>query len=224
MTPELNRIYQGDCLEIMRGWPDSCVDVVITDPPYGEKTHAGARTGGGTEKLITFDSVTAEYMVSLARRLCVLSKRWVVMTCDWRHCAEIEKQCPDIFIRAGVWIKPNGMPQYTGDRPAMGWEAVAILHRSGVKKSNGGGSHAVWNVPKVSGDHPTQKPLNLIVKWMHLFSNSGETILDPYCGSGTSLLAAESMGRKWIGIELEPKYVKIAQARIDAEMAQEKLF
>lgn len=223
MTPELNKIYQGDCVEVMRSWPDSCVDVVITDPPYGEKTHAGARTGGGNEKLITFASVTPEYMVDLARRLCVLSKRWVVMTCDWRHCAEIEKQCPDIFIRAGVWIKPNGMPQYTGDRPATGWEAVAILHRPGVKKWNGGGSHAVWNVPKVSGDHPTQKPLDLIVKWMHLFSNEGETVLDPFCGSGTTLVAAEKMGRSYVGIELDEKYIDLTKDRLRAESDQPRM-
>jgi site-specific DNA-methyltransferase (adenine-specific) len=223
MTPELNKIYQGDCVEVMRSWPDSCVDVVITDPPYGEKTHAGARTGGGNEKLITFASVTPEYMVDLARRLCVLSKRWVVMTCDWRHCAEIEKKCPDIFIRAGVWIKPNGMPQYTGDRPATGWEAVAILHRPGVKKWNGGGSHAVWNVPKVSGDHPTQKPLDLIVKWMHLFSNEGETVLDPFCGSGTTLVAAEKMGRSYVGIEMDEKYIDLTKDRLRAESDQPRM-
>jgi site-specific DNA-methyltransferase (adenine-specific) len=209
----------------MKDWTDGCADVTITDPPYSDKTHKGARTGDrGENKLIHFDSVDSQYIINLAKRLCVISKRWVVMTCDWIHCAEIAKACPDIFIRAGVWTKPNPMPQMSGDRPAMGWEAVAILHRPGVKKWNGGGHAAVWNFNKISGEHPTQKPMDLIIKWMHWFSNEGETILDPYCGSGTTLLAAEKMNRKWIGIELDPKYVQVAQSRIDAEKAQGRLF
>lgn len=224
MKPELNKIYTGDCLEIMRSWPDKCVDFVVTDPPYGEKTHQGARTDKGNTKLVTFDSVTSEYMVNLSRRLVDLAKTWVVMTCDWRHCAEIEKQCPDVFIRAGVWIKPNGMPQYTGDRPATGWEAVAILHRSGPKRWWGGGSHAVWNFPKTEGKHPTQKPLNLLLRWMHLFSLRDSVVLDPFCGSGTTLVAAERTYRKWVGIEINPDYVKIAEERIARERAQLKLF
>lgn len=223
MIPELNKIYQGDCLEIMKDWPDSCVDVVITDPPYGEKTHAGARTGEGREKLITFSSVTPEYMVDLARRLCFLSRRWVIMTCDWRHCAEIEKQCPEIFIRAGVWIKPNPMPQMTGDRPSTGWEAIAILHRKGKKSWNGRGGSAVFNFNKISGEHPTQKPLDFIVRLVHLFSNEGEIILDPFCGSGTTLVAAHKMDRSFVGIEMDEKYVALTKDRIRAETDQPRL-
>lgn len=231
MMPELNKIYQGDCLEIMRTWPDKCVDLVITDPPYGEKTHNGARTGKFNDpvkndpvKLVDFNSVDSEYMISLAKKLCELAKRWVVMTCDWRHCAAIEAALPEIFIRAGVWTKPNPTPQFTGDRPSTGWEAVAILHRQGRKQWNGGGHAAVWHIPKISGEHPTEKPIALLLKWVRLFANEDDIILDPFCGSGTTLVAAEKNRHPWIGIEIEPKYVAIAQARVDAEMAQGKLF
>ena len=70
--------------------------------------------------------------------------------------------------------------------------------------------------------HPTQKPIDLfqtILSW-----NVGDIIFDPFLGSGTTALAAERLGRKWIGCELEPKYCAIAQARVDAERAQGKLF
>ena len=219
----VGKIIQGDCLKVMRGMPDGCVDAVITDPPYSEKTHAGARTRSQDIKLVTFESITPKFMVDLAKELCRVSSRWVVMTCDFRHCAEIAKRCSDIFIRAGVWIKPNGAPQFTGDRPATGWEAVAILHRPGRKRWNGGGSHAVWNVPKIAGEHPTQKPMALITKWVNLFSDEDELIFDPFRGSGTTLLAAIRGGRRFCGIEIAPKYCAVSQERIAAEAAQGKL-
>lgn len=138
VIPEVNRIYQGDCLEIMKSWPDQCVDHVITDPPYGEKTHAGARGGDGDIKLIPFQSISQDKFEAITRRLLAVSRRWVIMICEWRHAARLEDSGFPL-VRLGVWIKPNGAPQFTGDRPGTGWEAVAILHREGKKRWNGGG-------------------------------------------------------------------------------------
>ena len=215
-------LYCGDCREILPTLGK--VDVVVTDPPYGETTHSGARTGGGDKILVDFDSITATEFVALCERLCAVSNRWVLMTCDWRHAAEAEARLPELFVRAGVWIKPNGMPQYTGDRPATGWEAIAILHRPGRKTWNGGGHHAVWTVPKVHGNHPTEKPLPLVSEWLRLFSEAGETILDPFMGSGTTGVAAVKLGRRFIGIEIEPKYFDIACRRIEEATKQPDMF
>lgn len=213
-------LYNADCRELEL--PN--VDVCITDPPYAEKTHAGARTGGGNEILIDFASITDAEFVALCKRLCGLTSRWVIMTCDWRHAAEAERRLPELFIRAGVWIKPNGMPQYTGDRPAMGWEAVAILHREGRKYWNGGGAHAVWTVPKVHGDHPTGKPVPLVAGWVRLFTNPGETILDPFMGGGTTGVAAVKHGRHFIGVEIEPRHYETALRRIQAALDAPDMF
>lgn len=146
------------------------------------------------------------------------------MTCDWRHAAHAEKEMPLEFIRNGVWIKPNGAPQFTGDRPATGWEAVAIMHREGKKRWNGGGSRAVWIVPKAFGNHPTEKPILLISKFVTLFSDPSEIVFDPFMGSGTTGVAATQLGRKFIGIEREPKYFLIACERIENAQRQENLF
>lgn len=174
--------------------------------------------------LIDFASISDADFLGLCRKLVDLSKRWVVMTCDWRHAAEAEKAMPKEFIRTGVWIKPNGMPQYTGDRPATGWEAVAILHRQGKKVWNGGGSHAVWTFPKVHGNHPTEKPVALLQEFIRLFSNPGETIFDCYMGSGSTGVAAVKMGRRFIGIERDPRHFETACRRIEDAQRQESLF
>ena len=179
-------LYLGDCLEILPTLPK--VDAVITDPPYGEKTHAGARTDTGETKLIPFASIDDETFQSFCRMAVDISHRWVVMTCEWRHAAKAEEAGLPV-IRLGVWVKPNGMPQMTGDRPAMGWEAVLILHSPRKKQWNGGGNPAVWIFNKENGDHPTTKPQNLLNKWLAQFTDRNETVLDPFMGSGTTGVA-----------------------------------
>ena len=72
--------------------------------------------------------------------------------------------------------------------------------------------------------HPTQKPVALIVWILSLQWTPAGTVLDPFLGSGTTAVACEQLGRKWIGIEIEEKYCEIAAKRIDAENRQLKLF
>ena len=204
-------IYKGDCVEVMKLLPK--VDIVITDPPYGEETHSGARTGeSGDELLVTFDSQTAEQTEQQFEQFVEIANRWVIATIEWRHMLALSKR--DWFIRFGVWVKPNWMPQYTGDRPGTGWEAVAICHRPGKKVWNGGGRLAVWNYPKVHGFHPTGKPLPLIKSWLVDFSNEGDTILDPFGGSGTTAVACKDLKRNCIMVEKEEAYCQIAVNRL----------
>lgn len=221
-------LYLGDCREIIPSLHE--VDAVITDPPYGENTHKGARTRVGENgsarnvASIDFAHVGAEQFLDDLDTLVAISKRWVVMTCEWKFISAVDA-LRDYFVRFGVWTKPNGAPQFTGDRPAMGWEAVLICHRTDVKKAwNGGGKRAVWNIPTEAGFHPTQKPMRLISGWVEDFSNTGEIILDPFMGSGTTGVAAVQMGRDFIGIEREPKYFDIACKRIEEAQRQGDLF
>jgi site-specific DNA-methyltransferase (adenine-specific) len=102
----------------------------------------------------------------------------------------------------------------------MGWEAVAILHREGKKRWNGGGHHAVWVCNVEHGQHPTQKPIALLLDWIAKFTEPGELVLDPFMGSGTTGIACERLGRRFIGIEKDPKYFELACARITAAHRQ----
>jgi site-specific DNA-methyltransferase (adenine-specific) len=214
----------GDCLDVLKQMPDKSVDCTFSDPPYSDKTHKGARTGKtGDDLLVTFDCISEEYFLDLCKTLLRINKKWIVMTCDWRHAAYAEKMLPDQFIRAGVWVKPSYAPQFTGDRPATGWEAIAILHDRGKKVWNGGGKCAVWNTPIVHGNHPTEKPVELLKSFCSLFSNDGDLILDPFMGSGTTGVAAVELGRKFVGIEISPAYFEIAKRRISAAREQERL-
>jgi site-specific DNA-methyltransferase (adenine-specific) len=213
----------GDCLDAVTGLcslPDKSVDHVICDPPYGDETHLGARGGQGDTKLVTFGSITAEELRTILGEVGRVTRRWVVATVEWRHVLPLERNPPNglRFVRHGIWVKPNGAPQFTGDRPATGWEAVAILHAAvpeGRMKWNGGGKHAVWNFPKEGENvHPTQKPIALADAFVRDFTDPGDLILDPFAGSGTTGVAAIRLGRRFLGWEKDPKYHAAAVKRL----------
>ncbi len=200
------------------------VGVLITDPPYNPKTHKGARSAKSLAKSqIDFDSLTEERFIEFCGNAVAQTRRWVVMSCAWQHAALLEKAGVPL-VRLGIWHKPNGAPQFTGDRPGMGWEAVAILHREGKKRWNGGGHHAVWVCNVEHGAHPTQKPIALLLDWIAKFTEPGELVLDPFMGSGTTGIACERRGRRFIGIEKDPKYFELACARIAAAHRQSDRF
>lgn len=206
-------IYCGDNRDVIPFLPE--VDHIVTDPPYADETHEGARGGAGDTKLIDFASVTADDLRAVFGSIRV--RRWCVATMDWRHIADLERNPPSglRFVRFGIWIKPNGAPQFTGDRPSTGWEGVCIMHSSDAKlKWNGGGRHGVWTVNKENTSHPTGKPLALVGGFVQQFTDANDLILDPYMGAGSVLEACKIAGRRVIGIEQNERYCEIAAKRL----------
>jgi site-specific DNA-methyltransferase (adenine-specific) len=206
-------LYHGDCRDVLPAIERA--DVLLSDPPYAPQTHQGARTVTCTRPLVDFAAVDADTL----RAVFALAapRRWCVATMDWKHIAELERQPPAglRFVRFGIWVKPNGAPQFTGDRPAMGWEGVGVLHAAdGPMRWNGGGSHAVWRVNKENSDHPTGKPLDLVQRLCGLFSEPGELVVDPFCGGGTTLVAAKNLGRRAIGIEMDERHCETTARRL----------
>jgi site-specific DNA-methyltransferase (adenine-specific) len=215
-------IYLADAFALMPELGD--VDSIITDPPYNAKTHSGARSVNSLAvSQIDFESLSEAQFIEFCGNAVTQAKRWVVMSCAWQHAALLEKAGVPL-VRLGIWHKPNGAPQFTGDRPGVGWEAIAILHREGRKRWNGGGHHAVWVCNVERGEHPTQKPLKLVMDWIAKFTDEGETVLDPFMGSGTTGVACLKLGRKFIGIEKRPDYFDLACARLTDAYSQPGMF
>ena len=215
-------LYLADAFEVMPKLGE--VDCIITDPPYNAKTHRGARSAKSlAASRIDFDSLTEEQFIEFCGNAVAQAKRWVVMSCAWQHAALLEKSGAPL-VRLGIWHKPNGAPQFTGDRPGVGWEAIAILHRQGRKHWNGGGHHAVWMCNVEHGEHPTQKPLKLLADWVTKFTDAGETVLDPFMGSATTGVACVKLGRTFIGIEKRADYFDLALRRIADAYRQPRLF
>jgi site-specific DNA-methyltransferase (adenine-specific) len=233
---ELVTLFHGDCRDVLPTLDH--VDVTITDPPYNAKTHSAVRArremkswdrgvGGAASSRVVdlgFEPLTDELRDLAAVEIARLTRRWVLVFSDaesndlWR--AALTAAGLD-YVRTGAWIRENGAPQFSGDRPATGFEAVTICHPRGRKRWNGGGKRAVWSVPVVSNrghngvrTHPAQKPDRLMRTLVDQFSEPDETILDPYAGSGSTLLAAAFLGRRAIGIERDERFCKSAAQRL----------
>ena len=217
-------IYHGDCREVVPELSDRA-DLVLTDPPYSKRTHDGARTcrNGGTP-LIDFEHLRFDQLQSFLELFAAQLSGWLVTFLDWRYVASLESCCPHglRFVRFGIWVKPNGAPQFSGDRPGMGWEAICFLHTADKRmRWNGGGRHAVWTAPRKARQwHPTQKPLSVVSELAMLFASEGDLILDPFLGSGTSLVAARAVGCRGIGIEIDERCCEYAAKRLE----QKRLF
>ena len=240
-------IYHGDCLEVFAAGVLPKMDHAIFDPPYSEWVHDKSRMGakrsvgdkenrfadGGfsRQKDIGFAALDEDTREKVAAWIGGHVSRWSLAFCDvesshlWRD-AFVDFGLD--YVRTGAWVKVGGTPQFTGDRPAAGFEAITIAHAKGRKRWNGGGAHAVWTVPivRVERVHTTQKPEELMAQLLAQFTDPGDAIIDPFMGSGTTLVAAKRLGRKAIGIERERKYCdlaieRLAQGALGLEMTHE---
>ena len=199
-------LYLGDCRDILPTLPK--VDAVITDPPYGIGADRGA-AGGGTDASGRYarrpkqyeggwDSARPQDFATL------ISAGQISIVWGGNYFA-------DILPRGGRWLfwdKLNAMPSYSDGEIA--WTNLAGVSVKKFTQCNNG----LASLRDGERVHPTQKPLNLM-RWCLSFVPDATDILDPYMGSGTTGVAAVQMGRKFIGIEREPKYFEIACRRIE---------
>jgi hypothetical protein len=232
-------LYCGDSLQVLPTL--GRVSSVLCDPPYEAEAHTkgrrllGKQTGGSRTVeygALDFDRITDEVRDQSAALSAAVCDGWMLTFCQaeavaaWRDAHEAAGAK---YKRAMVWIKPDGAPQFTGDRPGMGYESiVASWCGKGRSRWNGGGRHGVFTHAGRDSNHPkqhmTQKPVALMFELVQLFTNAGDTILDPFMGSGTTGVAAIQLGRKFIGIEKDPRYFEIAVKRIEQAVAQGQLF
>lgn len=230
----------ADNADILPTLPDKSVDHICSDPPYTQSTSNNARTapngrGGSTlgdaKAFITFDGIDGLEGGFTSEALRI-SKRWALVFCALEQLGAYKTAAGDAWIRAGVWVRTNSAPQFTGDRPGQGCEGLAIMHRKGRKRWNRGGHPATWIGETINGvsnpdrgtlSHPTPKPLWLMLALIEAFTDSDDVICDPYTGSGTTGVACLRLGRRFIGIEKDPKYAQTAVDRLTAESQGQSL-
>lgn len=231
------RLFLGDCRALL---PDSgAADHWIMDAPYEDEMHDAKarprrklRNDSGPElKPLDFGSVSSlrATVTGLAAGRCA---GWFISFCSpegiapWRDSIE---SAGLRYKRACFWHKPDAAPQMNGQGPAFAVEPfVTAWCGSGYSRWNGGGRRNMFQHPTNSverhGVHPTEKPVSLMAELVGLFSNHGELICDPFMGSGTTGVACVKRGRRFIGIEKDPKYFDIACERIDFASRQPDMF
>jgi len=200
-------LYLGDCKEILSSFPSKSVDLIITDPPYGMKYHSGHYKGKNPFNEIVGDN---SYPVEVIPQFSMLARKAIFMFCRWDNLKDVPQ--PKSFISM---VKNNWT---AGDlKRAFGRQWEGILFYPQEKFEFNKRLPDVIDcrrVPPKQLLHPTQKALEPIELLIENCSKEGDVILDPYCGSGTTLVAARKLNRKAIGIEIDEDYAKVAMERI----------
>jgi site-specific DNA-methyltransferase (adenine-specific) len=230
-------VLAADMLEVS---VDGEVDHVIMDPPYADRTQGSIRhgrtRGGGicSPTVLGFDAATADRRTAWARWAFAAARKWVITfsdhesSMDW---ADALESAGLVYVRTALWVRTgdveltanrprhSGAPQFTGTEPAQGHECIVLAHRPGKRSWNCGGLAAIYTspvVPHAERLHPAQKPLGLMQDIIGDFTQPGDSIVDPFCGVGTTIVAAKSLGRQAFGIEIAAKHADLARRRVAA--------
>lgn len=197
-------IYHGDCREVI---PGASADLVICDPPYGMNFRS-------CHRIIRHDAIAGDSFLplDLIEMAIACATRAAYIFCRWDNLIDMPK--PQSCI---AWVKNNWSMGDLLHEHGRQWEACCFYPKA---------QHEfIKRIPDVIHEartgnelHPTQKPENLMRVLIQ--ANVGDAVLDPFMGSGTTLVAAKVLGRRAIGIELEERYCEIAAKRL----AQEVLF
>ena len=205
---QVNTIITGDSLGVMKGWPDNCVDIAFCDPPYGMDYHSGRYLGTNPHSPIHGDDRYATEGVAECIRL---ARKAVYAFCRWDNIQDLPEK-PKSFI---VWKKNNWTAGDLEHAHGRMWEGIAFWPQIGHKFN--------FRLPDVldcakipSSDlrHPAEKPVDLLLHILE--ANVGEIVLDPYCGVGSTCVAAKMLGRRYIGIDISEEYCEIARQRLEA--------
>ncbi len=227
-------LYCGDCLDVLPTIAAGSVDAVITDPPYLTAESGVPVRGNSVAKVYAKSTVVGnpwgyslDWIANVAR---LMPQHWIVYCNSYMLAgliSELEK-----YAKLGavfVWRKSNA-PIMTRNVPRFDCEFIvwAKDHKASNVRAREFGSQ-VLDVPMpqagcfaterltVDGGralHPTQKPLAIVRPFIHRLTERGQTVIDPFMGTGTTGVACRMEGRRFIGVELDPTYYAIAEKRI----------
>lgn len=224
-------LYLGDCLDILPTLPK--VDAVVTDPPYSERCHKGHDLGSGdardgaSRNAIGYQALTHLDVRRLAVAYAAATDGWIVWMTDSDLALDVRTALEDVgryafaplpFYQAGRSVR------LSGDGPCS-WTDWIVVARTKAQIKWGtlpGGyiAQAGWSDKQHMGGKPTALMNNLVRD----YSRPGHVVLDSHMGSGTTGVACMNLGRKFIGIEIEPKYFDIACERIENAQRQVRIF
>ena len=235
-------ILNGDCMALLREIEDNSIDAIFADPPYF-LSNGGISVQSGKQVCVDkgdWDKGgTPEYIYEFNRNWLSLCRSklkddgtiWISGT---HHNIHVVMRCLQELgykvLNTITWQKTDPPPNLSCKYFNFSTELIIWARKhekkthkfnyETMKQLNGGTQMTdVWRIPAVSswekkqGKHPTQKPLRLLYRIVLASTHKGDTILDPFCGSGTTGIAANLLGRKFIGIEQETQFCDLALRR-----------
>jgi DNA modification methylase len=238
---DLVTLYHGDCLDVLAGLGEATVGAVVTDPPYASgsrleaaKSSSGAmlRAGRFADRPIELDQMTTTGFVWLMRAVGQACRPMLpdggsfLSFIDWRQWPNLVGALETCNYRVQgmvVWDK-GSMGLGNGFRA----QHELVCHASkGVPNVHDKGCGNVLSHGRVEpSHHPSPKPVQIMERLITVVTEPGGIVLDPFAGSGTTLLAAKQAGRRAIGIEFEERYCQVIAERLGGpiRMADDSLF
>ena len=218
----INKVHCADCLEFMKQMPDECVDLVITDPPYNA-SNSDLSLPDRNYRTINQDWDKNFDMLPfiLGSWRTLNTKGSLLAFCDYHL---LGKYLDLSFKQQQIlhWNKTNPFPALTKVYPFSMEYIVWFVKGVGYTFNKSYARTDVFRTPILGGKerttHPTQKPLSIVRNLIQVHTQPGDTIFDPFLGSGTTAVAAKQLGRNFIGVEINPEYCKIAEERLKQEV------
>lgn len=235
-------LYNGDCIEILKTLKPNSVDLIFADPPYflsngGKSIHSGKVVSvnkGSWDDKSTYDNhleFTKKWMKLSYEVLKLGGSIWISGTIH--NIFDVKNYLDEIgfkIINIVVWHKSDPPPLIYKNKLKFSYELIIwaskgskhVFNYNDMFKINNDELQDVWTIPAVQmcekkyGYHPTQKPEALLERIIMACSNPGDTVLDPFSGSGTTCYVAKKLNRRFIGIEKEKEYFNISKKRIES--------
>ena len=217
-------LWLGDCLELMRSIPDGSVDCIVSDPPYRtisggtESDHAKGWNSSvlhaNNGKIFKHNDVKLSEYLPILFRILKPGSHCYLMTnnLNLRELLNVAENVGFGFHNLLIWLKNNA----TANRWYMkNTEYTVFLYKKPANRINNAGSKQVFQFDNPRNKlHPTEKPIELMRHYIENSSQSGELILDPFSGSGTTAVAAQAADRRWLCIEKDPAYYYASCGRV----------
>jgi len=247
----LDSVICGDNCEVMRQWPDECIDLVVTSPPYddlrvygghewdfygvawnlarllkpggvivwvvGDATKDGGETGTSMRQALHFQTIG----LSLHDTMIYMRDSPFPDTVRYKQCWEYSFVLSKGKPKGGEMLKDR--PNVYAGKPLLGTvrksgtNEMVSVHGAGKIINETGQRYNAWyywnSKTGEANRHPAPFPVALASDHIQSWSNPGDIVLDPFAGSGTTLKAAKELNRRYVGIDVNPDYVKICEER-----------
>lgn len=205
-----NAVLQGDCIAIMASLPSASVNLVLTDPPYlvNYRDRKGRRIANDNNPAWVAPAFSGIARLMTPDAFCVSFYGWTqvdVFMAAWRAAG---------LVPVGHLVFPKPYASSTGTFEACHEQAYVLALTSRPRVAAPIPDVLPW---AYTGNrlHPTQKPLEALTPLIETLSRPGELVLDPFAGSGSTLVAARNAGRRWLGIELDERHAVTARRRLE---------
>jgi len=211
------KIINGDCLEAIKNMDSDLFDLILSDPPYMEyKTrHRQDKSDKLSQAIIYQDQKDQIETIRECIRVLKMDRAFFLFT-NWRNIWWMQQPYQTFLRNMIIWDKGNWS---MGDlKGSFGNQyEIILLGVKGKWEYKGKRESDIWAIPRVGTIrlHPTEKPVELYKKIIENSTDEGDLILDPYIGSGSSVIAALELNRNIIGYEIDPEYYQRSLGRIE---------